>query len=62
MDAKQVYEFLKPSLEQLSPEEKEKLCRLINEVPEAIEKKKPKTSLERKAYYKKLLMQHHFKN
>lgn len=54
MTAEATYQFLKPSLEQLSQKEKEELCRLISGTPEPI--KEVKDDVHSVAYYKKKLL------
>lgn len=43
MDLKQAYEFLKPSLDQCTDEEKREFCRMILGEPESEKVKKSKT-------------------
>ena len=59
-DAKTIYNFLKPSLEQLNSEEKDSLCGLISDryVPQLKKVKKVKRDeVHSVAYYKKKLLQ-----
>lgn len=60
MTAEATYKFLKPSLEQLSQEEKEALCRLINGDPQPKKvkaKKKIKDPVHSAEYYEKRLLE-----
>lgn len=56
MTAEATYHFLKPSLEQLSQEEKDELCRLISGEPEPKTKSEDSSRLKRIAEKKKLLL------
>ncbi len=64
LTAETAYQFLKPSLEELTPDQKEELCRLINGEPETKKVKKSKVSdpVMSKAKMKKALMKSHFKS
>ena len=64
LTAQAAYQFLKPSLEELSEKEKAELCRLINGEPETKKVKKSKVSdpVMSKAKMKKALMKSHFKS
>jgi len=57
MDVTTTYQFLKPSLEKFSDQEKKELCKLIlSEEPQLQKKKKPKTREQRIADKKRRLL------
>lgn len=64
MNPNTAYQFLKPSLEKLTPEQKEELCRLINGEPKTKKAKPSKKAdpIMSKAKMKKLLLKSHFKS
>lgn len=63
MTAKDVFEFLKPSLEKLTHQDREELCNLISGGPKAVQKKKAQRDpIMSIVEMKKRLLKSHFKS